>query len=301
MVEVVGGRVLVPRAFGVAAAIASVVILGGCASETATPIAEPTSQSSEAAPSSDAAVDNGNQTVNHDHMVTPENSSQILDSLRIDEALPPEQVVEKITEINSRWAMAGATPEFIDVDQENAIDGVQPQAEALDAEVASTNVPVYAEALFGASWQKQTDAVGQYEDINRANLERFRSTFNSAKYPSLANATNKEAYTESWSDDTQLVSWATPSEFSDPTLEGTLIQAKAVLGDEDFLIVNFTAKRSNNADKNLYGADSSYAEDNGETLYASALLTKEGENYVVRYLKTDVAPITVVNYTTIPE
>lgn len=271
-----------------------IAALTGCSPDAgATP--EPTSTSAEASPSATPdtneninSIENTNQTVEHDPIVTPENEQEVIESLQIDSSLSPEEKADQVMDVISRWYMAGATPEAVQMEYENTINGDELQGEAFAASIAQQNQNAFATALYGEDWENTTVANVVYSmtESNAANIDRYLSTFGSDEHPNT-NSKNKEAYTESYSENIQLTEWADANEQSHPSLWPLVERAQKTFESDDVLIMNITANRSNNAENNMFGENATYAEANGQLLYTHVVLTPENGHDVIRYLQTD--------------
>lgn len=192
--------------------------------------------------------------------------------------------------------MAGATPEFIELDHNNAVEGITPQGVELAEQQAAANADLYASAFFGDDWREDPDdaaAADNATHINALNLERYLTTYGSDEYPN-SNSVNLEAYTESWSDQVTLVGWANQTGSSDDVYASFYEQAAAGYG-ADAIVIGYTGIRSNNAAKNLYGEDSTYSRDNGRVFYAVAVLTPDVDHLVVSSITSSDDPIASLN------
>ncbi len=297
----------VPRAVAILAAGALTIGLAGCGANANAEGPKPsTSTSAEADPSAsptetegtgEYSLENTNQTVEHDPIVTPENKQELLESLQIDSTLSPEEKATKVMDLITRWNMAGATPEIIEMDQKNAAEGIDPQGEDLAKLVAEQNAEVFAVAAYGENWKENfSEVVQNVIDNNAANIYRYMVTFGSDKYPN-ANSINNEAFTESYSDNTQLVGWADPTGESHPSLQPFVGQAQEAFGTEDVTILTITANRSNNAENNSFQENPAYAEVDGEPQYLHIVLASENGHDVMRYGKTENHDFgNIVNY-----
>lgn len=292
---VAGAALAVPLALGVANGNANNA--GPEKDDRGTSGEAPANPGMEEEPTSPEVEQGGNnQTVEHDPIITPENDDAILESLRIKADATPEQAAEKINEILTRWGMAGATPELIEINYDNTVNASGPRLEELAQQIAAQNAIIYAEALFGPNWNEQSEAVAAYTQVNADNLVRYMRTFGSDERPNT-NTKNLEAYTESWSSETTLVGWSDAENTEDPTTGKYVERAKMVFGSDELLIVNFTSVRTNNAENNLYGDEETYAESNGKLFYSHAVLIPDDKgNYYMAYAKSSDQEFIGVDY-----
>lgn len=169
------------------AAVASALLLAGCA-PAEEPKAAPSPSQSPVEQPSPVAEEGGNDTP-----VTDENAAERLEELRLTAGMTPEQIGQRYTEVISRWTMAGATPALHKEIFEGMLDD-----EALALDIAKENTTVYATALLGENYEATADSdllfwVDKLEKINAQNIVNYTRSYSGPGYEN-PNTLNEETW-----------------------------------------------------------------------------------------------------------